>query len=205
MDELKINEKIDIFLQFFKNLPLSDDKFLFFFPPCQDCEKFLFGLSLKTGVQIFAVITLLQAISSFLDIFSPGSFWLFFVAIIAFVIFFVISLSAFLATAKEDYSYARASYIMASFFFLLAALKYLCKCIIKTIEFITPWDGDFLRLNFLVYIFGHGIYLFIYLYFIYILYRYMRQLNNPNQNQGDFSIPQNNDEKIILNNEDKEE
>ena len=203
MTDLKVNEIVEYLPNLFRNVPVSDDKFLFFFPPVNVEEKFLFGLSFKTGVQIFAVIALIQAISSFFDIFSPGSFWLFIVAILAFAVFFVISLYAFLATLKNNYSYARVSYLIAAFFFLLAALKYLCKCVIKTIEFITPWDGDFFRLNFLVYIFGRGLYLFIYLYFIYILYRYMLQLKNPNQ--GGISIPQNNDEEINLNNEGKEE
>ena len=203
MSELKINEIIDYLPNLSRSIPASDDKFLFFFPPVNVEEKFLFGLSLKTGVQIFAVITLIQAISSFLDIFSPDSFYLFIVAILAFGVYCVISLYAFLATLKENHLYARVSYLIAAFFFLLAALKYLCKCVIKTIEFITPWDGDFFRLNFLVYIFGRGLYLFIYLYFIYILYRYMLQLNN--SNPGGISIPQNNDEEINLNNDGKEE
>ena len=203
MSELKINEIIDYLPNLSRSIPVPEDKFLFFFPPVNVEEKFLFGLSFKTGVQIFAVITLIQAISSFLDIFSPDSFYLFIVAILAFGVYFLISLYAFLATLKENHLYARFSYLIAAFFFLLAALKYLCKCVIKTIEFITPWDGDFFRLNFLVYIFGRGLYLFIYLYFIYILYRYMLQLSN--HNPGGISIPKNNDEEVILNNEDKEE
>ena len=201
MADLKVNEIIEILPNMAKNIPVSDDKFLFFFPPVNVEEKFLFGLSFKTGVQIFAVITLIQAISSFLDIFSPGSFWLFIVAIFALVVFGVISFYAFLATLKENYSYAKVGYLIAAFIFLLAALKYLCKCVIKTIEFITPWDGDFFRLNFLVYIFGRGLYLFIYLYFIYILYRYMLQLNN----KDGISNPQNNEEEINLSNEGKGE
>ena len=40
----------------------------------------------------------------------------------------------------------------------------------------TPWDRDFLQLDFLIYIFGYGIFLLIYLYFIYILYLYALQL-----------------------------
>ena len=203
MSDLKVNEMVEYLPNVLRKVPVSDDKFLFFFPPVNVEEKFLFGLSLKTGVQIFAVITLIQAISSFFDIFSPGSFYLFIVAILALVVYGAISLYAFLATLKENYSYARVSYLISAFFFLLAALKYLCKCVIKTIEFITPWDGDFFRLNFLVYIFGRGLYLFIYLYFIYILYHYMLQLNN--SNPCGISIHQNNEEEIILNNEGKEE
>ena len=42
--------------------------------------------------------------------------------------------------------------------------RYICKSVLKIIELITPWDGDFLKLDFLVYVFGYGAYLFIYLY-----------------------------------------
>ena len=201
MSDIKLDEVVEYLPQASRNIPVSDDKFLFFFNPISIDEKFLFGLTPKTGVQIFAVITLIQAISSFLDIFSPDSFWLFIVAILAFIIYFVISVYAFLATFKQNYSYAKVSYLIISAIFLIAALRYVCKSVIKIIEFITPWDGDFLRLDFLIYVFGYGVYLFIYLYFIYILYRYMIQLNNPSQ-EGE-SIPLNNDENANLNDEEK--
>ena len=184
-----------------RSVPASDDKFLLFFTPVNVEERYLFGITPKTYVQIFAVISLIQAISSFLDIFSPNSFWLFLIAIIAFVVYFIVALYAFLATMKENYSYAKVSYLIVSVLFLISALKYLCKSVIKTIEFITPWDGDFLRLEFLVYIFGYGIYLFLYLYLIYILYRYMIQLKNPNPTGN--LIPRNDEEELALNNEDK--
>ena len=184
-----------------RSVPASDDKFLLFFTPVNVEERYLFGITPKTYVQIFAVISLIQAISSFLDIFSPNSFWLFLIAIIAFVVYFIVALYAFLATMKENYSYAKVSYLIVSVLFLISALKYLCKSVIKTIEFITPCDGDFLILDFLVYIFGYGIYLFLYLYLIYILYRYMIQLKNPNQTGN--LIPRNDEEELALNNEDK--
>ena len=205
MSKLKFDEIVEFLPQNSRNFPDSDDKFLFFFNPINLDEKFLFDLTLKSGVQIFAVITLIQAIGSFLDIFSPGSFFLFIFAILAFMIYFVVSVYAFLATIKENYSYAKVSYIIISVLFLFIALKYICKSIIKIIGFITPWDGDFLKLNFLVYVFGYGIYLFFYLYFIYILYRYKNQLKDPNQIGHIPIIPLKNDEEYILNETEKNE
>ena len=199
---MKVDKIIEFLPETLRKVPAPDNKFLFFFTPVNLDEKFLFKLPLKVGVQIFSFITLIQAISSFLDIFSPGSFRLFIVTILRFLIYSSISLYAFLATMKDNYSYAKVSYIFISIFFLLETVKYLCKCVIKVIDFITPWDKDFLRLEFLVYIFGYGVFLFIYLYFIYILYRYMIQLGN--QNQSGNSNPQNNDgEDERLNEEDK--
>ena len=186
-----------------KKIPTEDNKFLFIFPPEIVEDKFLFGLTFKTGVQIFAIITLIQAISSFLDIFSPGNFWLFLVAIFAFCFYCVIAIYAFLSTMRPNYDYARVSYLMIAALFLIITLRYLCKSIVKIIDFITPWDGDFLRLDFLIYIFGYGIYLFIYLYFIYILYRYMIQIKD-NSGEEKQKIEVKDNENEINNNENKE-
>ena len=186
-----------------KKIPVEDSKFLFVFPPEIVDDKFLFGLTFKTGVQIFAIITLFQAIGSFLDIFSPSNFWLFLVAILAFCFYFVIAIYAFLSTLRENYNFARLSYLMVAAIFLIMALRYLCKSIVKIIDFITPWDGDFLRLDFLIYIFGYGLYLFIYLYFIYVLYRYMIQIKrNPGEESQNVELKDNDEE--INNNENKE-
>ena len=146
----------------FEGIPTNDDKFLFFFDPkLMDEKKFLFGLSLKTGVQIFAGIILIQAISTFFDIFSPESFLKFFVNIIAFVVFALAALYAFLSTMNNNFILAKNAYIVTSAVFLVYAIKYICKTLIKVIEFITPWDGDFLQLDFLQYVFGYGALLLI--------------------------------------------
>ena len=203
MSDLKIFDKmIEILPDLSKKIPVEDDKFLFFFPPEIVSNEFFFGLTFKTGVQIFSIITLIQAIGSFLDIFSPGNFWLFLVAVIAFCVYLIIALYAFLSTFKENYIYARVSYLIIAALFLIMALRYLAKSIVKIIDFITPWDGDFLRLDFLIYIFGYGFYLFIYLYFIYILYRYMRQIKG-NEGIGSNKIEINNNEEDINDNEKK--
>ena len=73
--------------------------------------------------------------------------------------------------------------------FAYQAIVYICKSLLKIIEFITPWDGDFLNLNFLVYIFGYGVYLFIVLYFIWVLYCYMRSIKG-----GVVSVNNNNED-----------
>ena len=188
MTDIKMDEVVNYLPNASRNLQTNDEKFLFFFDPkMMDEKKFLSFFSLRTGVQIFAVISLIQAISTFFDIFSPGSFVMFFANIVIFFIYLVIGLYAFLSTIKNDYSFAKVSYLIAAALFLLNAIKYVCKSVIKIIGFITPWDGDFLRLDFLVYIFGYGIFLFIILYFIYVLYHYMVELKSPSiiQNSGD--------------------
>ena len=188
-----------------EKVPIKDEKFLFFFDPepIKFDEKFLLGMSLKTGVYIFAAITCVQSLSTFFDIFRTETFWLFIVTIIACLVYLIISCYAFLSAYYEKYSYAKVSYFIISIIFILEAIKYAAKSVYKVIEFITPWDGDFLKLDFIIYILGYGAYLFIYLYFIYILYRYMNQEkkgNNNNGNKVELSECQN-----LINNEGKNE
>ena len=190
MPELNYDTVVNYLPNLSQKLPVQDDKFLFFFDPQLVDEKFLFGLPLKTGVFIFSVVALIQALNAFFEIFKPNSFWLFIVSIIAFLVYFTVAFYAFLGALQNNYSYARLSYIIIAVLFLIEALKYVCKSIYKTIEFITPWDGDFLRLDFLIYVFGYGVYLFIYLYLIYILYRFMLQARNG----GSANINLNNEE-----------
>ena len=191
MPELNYDTVVNYLPNLSQKLPVQDDKFLFFFDPQLVDEKFLFGLPLKTGVFIFSVVALIQALNAFFEIFKPNSFWLFIVSIIAFLVYFTVAFYAFLGALQNNYSYARLSYIIIAVLFLIEALKYVCKSIYKTIEFITPWDGDFLQLDFLIYVFGYGVYLFIYLYLIYILYRFMLQAKNG----GSANINLNNEEQ----------
>ena len=191
MPELNYDTVVNYLPNLSQKLPVQDEKFLFFFDPQLVDEKFLFGLPLKTGVFIFSVVALIQALNAFFEIFKPNSFWLFIVSIIAFLVYFAVAFYAFLGALQNNYSYARLSYIIIAVLFLIEALKYVCKSIYKTIEFITPWDGDFLQLDFLIYVFGYGVYLFIYLYLIYILYRFMLQAKNG----GSANINLNNEEQ----------
>ena len=203
MPELNYDTVVNYLPNLSRKLPVQDDKFLFFFNPQIVDEKFLFGLPLKTGVFIFSVVVLIQALNAFFEIFKPNSFWIFIVSIIAFLIYFIVAFYAFVGALQNNYSFAKLSYSIIAVLFLIEALRYVCKSIYKTIEFITPWDGDFLRLDFLVYIFGYGVYLFIYLYLIFILYRFMIQAknggsvnnNNLNNEEQEHIIPQEDIEK----------
>ena len=117
---------------------------------------------------------------------------MFFINIVIFAIYSVNTFYTILSTIKDNYEYARMSYLISAILFLLYALKYVLKSFIKTIKFITPWEQDFLRLDFLAYIFGYGILLFIILYFVYVLYHYMLELKNQTivkNNENEESIP----------------
>ena len=187
-----------------EKVPFPDEKFLFFFDPSMVDEKFLLGLPLKTGVFIFSAVVLIQSLSAFFEIFSPDSFWIFIVSIFAFLIYLTIAYYAFFGATQNNYSYLKTSYLVIGFLFLIEALKYVCKSIYKTIEFITPWDGDFLRLDFLIYVFGYGAYLFIYLYLIYVLYRFMIQVKNGGVQGNEGILNTNDGEKAIENGESNE-
>lgn len=193
MTDKKIQDMINYLPNASRSIQANEEKFLFFFEPkLMDEKRFLFGLSLKNGVQVFSVISLIQAINSFFDIFNPGYFLMFFINIVIFAIYSVNTFYTILSTIKDNYEYARMSYLISAILFLVYAIKYLLKSFIKTIKFLTPWETDFLRLDFLAYIFGYGMLLFIILYFVYVLYHYMLQLKHPTtiqNNENEENIP----------------
>ena len=156
-----------------KNVSYGEDKFLFFFEPKNVDNECVGGISLKNGVRIFAAVSLIQALNSCMEIFQTTLLMEKLGYIFLTVVFVIICLCAFFTTLNDNMTLAKAAYWISGIAFLLAAIKFICKSFLKIIEFINPWDGDFLQLDFLVYIFGRGFYLFIYLYFIWILYCYM--------------------------------
>ena len=178
MSQFDYNTAVEYLPNISEKVPFPDEKFLFFFDPEIVDQKFLFGLPFKTGAYIFSAVVLVQGLSAFFNIFRPETFWLFLVYIVASLIYFTIAFYGFLGAMKDNYRYTKVSYLIIAVLFSIEALRYVCKSIYKTIEFITPWDGDFLRLDFLIYVFGYGIYLLIYLYLIFVFYRFMLQLKN---------------------------
>ena len=159
-----------------ENLPIPDDKFLCIFTPAKIDSECYFGIPLKTGVQVLSLIVLIHAISAFMDVLSPGTLWRLIVYIIVFIILLGTACYTFVSTMNEKYSYAKTAYIVLGLIFVYQAIVFICKSLLRIVEFITPWDGDFLNMNSLVYILGYGVYLFITLYFIWVLYCYMLSL-----------------------------
>ena len=156
-----------------KSLQNGDNKFLFFIPPNSIDNECIGGISLINGIKIFAAVSFIQAISSFSEIFNAEIFLEKIGYILLTTAFVIICLCSLFAALNENTTLAKISYWLAGFLFVLAAIKFLCKSVLKIIEFINPWDGDFLQLDFLVYIFGRGLFLFIYLYFIWITFCFL--------------------------------
>ena len=196
MSDDKVKEVIDYLPNASQALPVEDEKFLLFFEPkLMDVHRFLFCLSVKTGTQVFSAIMLIQALSSFFDMFS-GSFLGFFAKIIAFGFYFIAGFYTLVSTLKNEYLFARVGYLFISIVFIFNALCFIGKTLVNLIKFITPWESGFLHTNFLIDFFGYGIFLFIYLYLIYVLYHYMLELKNPNM------VVQNNEnEEVQMKNE----
>ena len=171
MEEIKISSDEDPK----DKCSFDKDKFLFFFKP-EECDKeCVFGISLLNGIKIFSIVSMLQAISAFMDIFQSNSLLktcgiLFLVAI-----YVLIALFAFWGATQNDTNKLKCCYWTASVLFILSALTYLCKSILRIVEFINPFNGDFLNFGLWIYILGTGVYLFIYLYFIWIVYCFITQ------------------------------
>ena len=187
MSQAKIEEIIDNIPKKAEELNLSDEKFLFFFEPhIVGEEKFLAICPIETGMIIFSVIIIIQALGNFFDIFKPDSFMGFLMYAILFILYGVAAFYVCFGYIKKNYLYLKVGYIIISAVFILYAVVYVFKSIYKIFKFIIPFSGDFLSFNFVEYVFGNGVFLFGYLYLIYILYLYMiKQKKGNNEPKGE--------------------
>ena len=164
-----------------EELKLDDEKFLFFFKPyIIGEEKFLALFPIEKGMIIFLVIIIIQALSNFLNIFKPDTFFKFILYAILFVLYAVSAFYVCFGYYKNNYLYLKVGYIIISAVFCLYAIVYVFKSFYKIVKFFIPFSGDFLSFDFVEYVFGNGIFLFGYLYLIYILYNYMIKLKKKN-------------------------
>ena len=187
MSQAKIEEIIENIPKKAEELNLSDEKFLFFFEPhIVGEEKFLAICPIETGMIIFSVIIIIQALGNFFDIFKPDSFMGFLMYAILFILYGVAAFYVCFGYIKKNYLYLKVGYIIISAVFMLYAIVYVFKSIYKIFKFIIPFSGDFLSFNFVEYVFGNGVFLFGYLYLIYILYLYMiKQKKGNNEPKGE--------------------
>ena len=170
-------QQIDYIPKKTEELNLDDEKFLFFFKPyIIGEEKFLSLCPIETGMIIFSVIIIIQALSNFLNIFKPDTFMKFILYTILFILYAVSAFYVCFGYLKQNYLYIKVGYVIISALFCCTAIVYVCKSLYKIVKFIIPFSGDFLSFDFFEYVFGKGIFLFGYLYLIYILYNYMIKL-----------------------------
>ena len=154
----------------------NEDKFLFFFTPAKIDRECIGGITLKNGVRILSVIVFYEALSSLVSLFDADYTYKFIISLLFFIFYLCIGCLALFSTFNDNVSLAKISYNILCVLFIIQALFYLLKCSIRLIEFINPWDGDFLKLKIIIFILGKLAYLFIFLYFIYVLFCYVVSL-----------------------------
>ena len=154
----------------------NSDKFLFFYTPEKIDKECIGGITLKNGVRILSVIVFYEAFSSLVPLFETEYTFKFIINLLFFIFYLGIGCLALFSTFNDNISLAKLSYIVLCVLFIIQVLFYLIKCSIRFIEFINPWDGDFLKLKIIISIMGKLAYLFIFLYFIYVLFCYIVSL-----------------------------
>ena len=185
-------QQIDYIPKKTEELNLDDEKFLFFFKPyIIGEEKFLSLCPIETGMIIFLVIIIIQALSNFLNIFKPDNFVKFIIFALLFVLYGVSAFYVCFGYVKKNYLYIKVGYVIISALFIVTAVIYILKSLYKIAKFLIPFSGDFLSFDFVEYVFGNGIFLFGYLYLIYILYLYMVKLkkNNGKIENNSYEVP----------------
>ena len=158
----------------------NTEKFLFLIVPDKIDTECIGGITLKNGVRILSVIVLYEALTSLSIMFDTNYYTKYLFYLLFFVCYLGVTSLAFISTFNDSFALAKISYITLCILFILKVLFYLLKCVMGLIEFINPWDGDFLKLKIIIYILGNLAYLFVLLYFIYILYCFMISLKKSN-------------------------
>ena len=154
----------------------SQEKFLFCIVPDKVDNQCIAGFSLKTGVRILSAIILYEALYSFVQSWDSKYTSKFIFRLIIGICYLCIASLICYTTFNENAQLIKISYIIVCVLFILEFFYYLLKSFLRLFEFINPWDGDFLSLKNVLYIFGDLAYLFIFLYFIYIQYCYLVSL-----------------------------
>ena len=154
----------------------SQEKFLFCIVPDKVDNQCIAGFSLKTGVRILSAIILYEALYSFVQSWDSKYTSKFIFRLIIGICYLCNASLVCYTTFNENAKLIKISYIIVCVLFILEFFYYLLKSFLRLFEFINPWDGDFLSLKNVLYIFGDLAYLFIFLYFIYIQYCYLVSL-----------------------------
>lgn len=191
MEGSQFNRVVNFIPDKFEKFSLDQKNFLFCVKPKTLDKQTIGGFTLKTGVRVFSVFIFLEALNTLVDLFSADTFWKFICYLLVFIFFLMVGFYVLYSTIKDKLSFARIGYFGISVIFIVQVIHYVAQSILKIIDFITPWDGDFLKLRFLVYIFGEGLFLFIYLYFIWVLFCFMKTLEDSSSSQVDESDKQN--------------
>ena len=158
----------------------NSEKFLFLVVPEQVDTECIGGITLKNGVRILSIIVLYEAFSSLAIMWDTKYYTKYLLYLIFFICYLGVTALAFISTFNDSFSLAKTAYITLCILFILKVLFYLLKCIIRLIEFINPWDTDFLKLKTIIYIIGNLAYLFVLLYLIFVLYCFMISLKKSN-------------------------
>ena len=154
----------------------SQEKFLFCIVPDKVDNQCIAGFSLKTGVRILSAIILYEALYSFVQSWDSKYTSKFIFRLIIGICYLCTASLICYTTFNENAQLIKISYIIVCVLFILEFFYYLLKSFLRLFEFINPWDGDFLSLKNVLYIFADLAYLFIFLYFIYIQYCYLVSL-----------------------------
>ena len=156
-----------------EKIPIKEEKFLFFFHPAYLDNTMIMELRLETGAQLLALCFLIELFSVFKDILEASS-------ILKIVLYFFLSFILFLvcfytyySTIHQKIHYIKFAYLIASVITLLRLLDYFLYSCYLIFCFLNPFHDDFFDLDFLTYVLGKGVYLFIYLYLIWIYYCFM--------------------------------
>ena len=193
---------IDYLPNAFQDIPINEDKFLFTFLPSDINKVMIFQLKLETGVIILSIFYLIEFFGALKNIVYLSSLLSFIWNIILSVVFLLLCLYTYYSTKNPKKTYIKFAYLLSAVVISIRLLGYVCKSFYLIICFLYPFNSDFLELDFLIYVFGKGLYLFIYLYFVWIYYCFMIRGKEEINPESELIFNEQNDFVDISNNND---
>lgn len=189
-----IQKAVDKLPTMTEKIPIFEEKFLFFYQPGRLNTDLMGRFELVTGVRILGICFLFEALSSCIDIVKSNTFVKFIISILAAVLYAISAFYILYSTFNPKRLYIKIAYLTAAFIMTILLLAFLIQAFYAISCFLYPFNDDFLKLDFLNYLFGRGAWLFVYLYLVWILYCYMER----SKGNGDINPPPENE--TLLNN-----
>jgi hypothetical protein len=156
---------------------INRDRFLFCFLPNSLARDCCCGCSLKTGVQIIAIIFIVAILSDFIASISMSSIIYVIISGILFALYLLAAVCIIYSTIKYNWAMAHTGYIIYAIIFLLNVLDNLIIIALILTGIYSPW-GNSNGVSLIIFIVAIVCILAIHLYMVWIVFSFAIHLKH---------------------------
>jgi hypothetical protein len=157
---------------------INRDKFLFCFEPVTLAKESCCGCSLKTGVQMIALIFIAAALSNFFSALRTDSIFNLILSGFAFVLYFIAGVCVIYSTMSFSFIMAHTGYVIYAIVFIINAADNLIVLLLIFLGVYAPFGGsDSFKIG-LVFLAAIACIIGIHLYLVWIVFSYAIHLKH---------------------------